>query len=47
MYRNSQIFWSDVAKRLIYRANMDGSEAEVIVDEGILVVGKQIMIAIA
>ena len=40
--RNSQIFWSDVASAQIYRANMDGSDAEVIVNEGILVVGKRI-----
>ena len=38
--RNSYIFWSDVAAGAIYRANMDGTGAEIIASDNIYIVGK-------
>ena len=40
LYRSSNIFWSDVANGLIYQADMNGNNAEVLASEDILLVGK-------
>lgn len=40
LFRDSLMFWSDIENDIIYRANFDGTQKEVLVDTNILVVGK-------
>lgn len=39
LFRESQMFWSDVTTDTIHRANLDGSEEEILVDSCIATVG--------